>query len=172
LIKVKEKVKLNMNIWAVLENIETGEKRIIKGKNIVTNDGDAYYAQMAAGEAPSDDFDAAASGLRLGSGTATPAKTDTDVQTYINTSLKGLDTGYEKTNDNDTDNTGAAVDSVTWRYSYIAADGPYANIYEGAIVDNRTTPTAALTHFQFAATFSKTTSDTLKVFVNHNMLGV
>jgi hypothetical protein len=47
-----------------------------------------------------------------------------------------------------------------------------SGIIEGAIVDDRTTPTAALTHFLFAASFNKTSSDTLKVFVNHTMNGV
>lgn len=145
---------------------------VVPGLNIVTNDGDLYYAQSIAGETPTDDFDGASSGLRLGSSNTAPTKTDTDVTTFLSGSEHALDAGYEKTNDDDADNTGAAVDSVTWRYSYSTSEGNVSNINEGAIVDDRTTPTAALTHFLFAATFSKTSSDTLKVFVNHNILGV
>lgn len=145
---------------------------VIPGLNVVTNSGDLYYAQSAAGETPTDDFDAAASGLRLGDSNTAPTKSDTDVTNFLAGTGHALDATYEKTNDGDADNTGAAVDTVTWRYSYLTSEGNAVGIEEGAIVDNRTTPTDALTHFLFAALFDKTSSDTLKVFVNHNMLGV
>lgn len=60
---------------------------------------------------------------------------------------------------------------VTWRYSYSTSEGNIASIAELAIVDNRTTPTAALCHALFAASFTKTSSDTLKIFVNHTFTG-
>lgn len=160
-----------MNIVAVLENVHTGERKVIPGKNIVTNDGDKYYAQSACGETPTNDFDGASSGLRLGSDNTTPTKADTDVTTFLSGSGHALDSGYDKTNDADGDNTGAGVDIVTWRYSYTTSEGNVNSIIEGAIVDNITTPTKALTHFLFAASFNKTSSDTLKVFVNHTMNG-
>ena len=40
------------NICAVIKNEITGEKRWWFGSNIVTNDGDIYYAKKAAGETP------------------------------------------------------------------------------------------------------------------------
>ena len=82
------------------------------------------------------------------------------------------DATYPQTDDQDGDNTGAGVDIVTWRYSYTTAQGNVVDIIEGAIVDNDTTPTAALCHFLFAGIFTKTSSDTLKVFVNHTFTGV
>jgi hypothetical protein len=127
---------------------------------------------MACGETPTDDFDAAAAGLRLGSNNTTPTKSDGDVTTFLTGTGHALDATYERTADPDTDNTGAGVDIVTWRFSYTTAEGNANGIIEGAIVDNRTTPTGALTHFLFAAAFDKTSSDTLKVFVNHQMNGV
>ena len=161
------------NVVAVLENVKSGAKKIIHGVNIVTNDGDAYYAQMACGEAPDDDFDGASSGLRLGdTDTPAPGKTDTDVNNFLAGTAHALDATYEQTDDPDTDNTGAGVDIVTWRFSYLTTEGNAVDIIEGAIVDDRTTPTAALTHFLFAAAFTKTSSDTLKVFVNHQFNGV
>ena len=75
------------------------------------------------------------------------------------------------TNDSDGDNTGSGVDIVSWRYSYLTTEGNVSGIIEGAIVDDDTTPTGALTHFLFAASFNKTSSDTLKVFVNHEFAG-
>ena len=161
------------NVVAVLENAKNGSKKIVHGVNIVTNDGDAYYAQSACAETPDDDFDGASSGLRLGSDNTSPTKTDTDVTTFLSGSDHALDATYEKTDDQDTDNTGAGVDIVTWRYSYLTSEGNVDGIIEGAISDVRAGPsTAVLTHFLFAASFNKTSSDTLKVFVNHQFNGV
>ena len=169
----KEWLSVRGNVLAVLLNQGTGERRAIRGHNIVTDKGDKYYAQMACGETPTDDFDATAGGLRLGSGTTpAPGKSDGDVITFLTGSSHALDSTYERTADPDTDNTGAGVDIVTWRYSYLTSEGNVSGINEGAVVDNRTTPTGALCHFFFAAVFSKTSSDTLKVFVNHQMNGV
>lgn len=167
-----ESVRLAGAVLAVLEDVETGELRYIKGHNIVSNDGDAYYAQMATGDTPDDDFDAAGGGLRLGSDNSAPAKGDTDLNTLLAGTQHTLDAGYDTTNDGDSDNTGAGIDIVTWRYSYTTDEGNVTGIVEGAIVDDRTTPTAALTHFTFAAAFDKTSSDTLKIFVNHTFTGV
>jgi hypothetical protein len=159
-------------VIAILRNELLGAELIVPGVNIVTNDGDLYYAQSICAESPTDDFDGAASGLRLGDDNTAPGKTDADVTNFLATSAHALDAGYEKTSDADADNTGAGADIVTWRYSYLTSEGNVAGIIEGAIVDDRTTPTAALTHFLFGGVFTKTSSDTLKVFVNHEVLGV
>ena len=167
-----EKVQIIGKITAVLTNVKTGNKVIIHGVNIVTNSGDTYYAQMVCAEAPDDDFDGASSGIRLGSDNTTPVKTDTDVTTFLAGTAHALGATYEKTDDQDALNTGAGVDIVTWCYGYLTSEGNANGIIEGAIVDNRTTPTAALTHFLFAAAFNKTSDDTLKIFVNHTFNGV
>jgi len=167
-----QEIVLAGKVAAVLRNPFTGMELLIPGVNIVTNDGDTYYAQSAAAETPTNDFNGASSGLRLGSASTAPTKTDTDVTTFLTGTGHALDATYEKTNDGDADNTGAGVDIVTWRYSYLTSEGNATGIAEGAIVDNITTPTAALTHFLFAASFNKTSSDTLKVFVNHTMNGI
>jgi hypothetical protein len=168
-----EQISIVGTVFAVLRDPFLEMELVIPGVNIVTNDGDIYYAQSAAAETPTDDFDGTNSGLRLGDdNTPSPAKTDTDVNNFLAGTGHALDATYEKTNDGDTDNTGAGTDIVTWRYSYTTAEGNASGIIEGAIVDNRTTPTAALTHFLFGASFAKTSSDTLKVFVNHTMNGV
>lgn len=166
-----DQVKILGQITAVLTNQHTGKKRIYKTRNIVTNDGDKYYAQMACGEAPDDDFDAVAAGMRLGTGTTAPDKTDTDCETEDGEGRLDVDAAYPKTNDDDGDNSGAGVDIISWRYSYTTAEGNIADIANGAIVDDRTTPTAALCHYKFAAAFTKTSDDTLKIFVNHEVLG-
>lgn len=170
-IAANEKVSITGRIVAVLENQKTKDRTIIHGVNIVTNDGDTYYAQVACGETPDDDFTDALAGLRLGDDNTTPIKTHTDVTNFLSGTDHACDGTYPMTDDQDGDNSGAGVDIVTWRYSYTTAQGNAVDIIEGAIVDNDTTPTAALTHFLFAGVFTKTSSDTLKVFVNHEFLG-
>lgn len=157
-------------VMAVLQNPALGEQLLIPGINIVTNDGDAYYAQAAAGETPDDDFPSG--GLRLGDDNTTPTKSDTDVTSFLSGSGHAVDGTYPQTDDGDSDNSGAGADIVTWRFSYTTGEGNVSSIIEGAVVDNTTTPTAALSHFLFAASFDKTSSDTLKVFLNHTFNGV
>lgn len=154
------------NVVAVLKGRDDIQ-RLIPGANVVTDDGDQYYAEAAAG-APSW----AVGGMRLGTDNTAPTKSDTDVTSFLSGSGKAMDSGYPKTNDDDTDNTGAGADIVTWRVSYGTGEANGTGIVELAIVDNITTPTKALAHALFSAGFDKTSSDTLKVFVNHTMNGV
>lgn len=140
--------------------------------NIVTDQGDRYYAQLGAVESPTVNFRASGAGLRLGTGSATPGKGDSDVTTFLTGSAHAVKSGYPRTNDSDGDNTGAGVDIVTWTYEYLTSEGNGTGIAEGAIVDDRATPTAAVSHFLFASAFAKTSSDTLKVVVNHQFNGV
>ena len=155
-----------------MENIETGEQQVIPGGNVVTDDGDTYYARSAvSGVFLTTDFSGLNAGLRLGSANTAPGKANTDVLTFLVNTIHAADSGYETVGDTDSDNTGAGVDIVTWRYSYTTAEGNVTTIVEGAIVDNRTTPTKALTRFTFAAAFTKTSTDTLKIFVNHTFNG-
>lgn len=177
--KQLEKIMANENISilgrvvAVLENKKTGKKKIIHGVNIVTDDGDKFYAQSACGEAVDDDFIAGTSGIRLGDDNTPPTKADTDVTNFLAGTNKAIEGTYPKTADADPDNTGSGVDIVTWLYSYTTAQGNAVGIYEGGISDvHAGASTALLTHFLFAAQFNKTSSDTLKVFVNHEFDGV
>lgn len=144
---------------------------IIPGKNIVTNDGDIYYAQISTSTTVTDDFAAAGGRLRLGTGTTAVTKTATDLTTFITGATTALESTYPLVNDADGDNTGAGVDVASWKYAYTTGDFNNSAVAEGAIVDNAT-PTAALTHFLFASTFNKTSTNTLTVFINHTFNGV
>lgn len=156
----------------VIAHIYDGDRlvRTIEGKNIVTNDGDLYYAQMAVGGTTvTDDF--TAGGIRLGTGTTTPAKADTDVETFVTSASKAESAGYPKTNDTDSNNSGGGTDIVTWKFVFAAGDFTGSAIAEGAIVDNITTPTAALCHWKFAATFDVLSTNSVTVFTNHTFNG-
>jgi len=146
---------------------------LIPAHNIVTNDGDTYYAQrMAAGggESPTQTFNTHE--LQTA---GTPGKTSNRSNfTAYGSSTKTNSSGYPKTNDADSDNTGAGVDICTHLADYAKGDTVNSGTISHGIITNPT-PGASeviLTGYAFAAGFSKTSNDTLKVFVNHEALGV
>ena len=76
-------------------------------------------------------------------------------------------------NDGDSDNTGAGTDIITYKVSYTTAEANLADITDGILTNP--SPGASepvITHFEFTASFTKTSADTLKVFINHRMNGV
>lgn len=176
---IQDRCRINGVVHACLIDAKTGKKRYYKTKNIVTNDGDLFYAERAVKTAiPSNfvdgsgDFDGI---MELYNGaSAAPAKTN------IRSNLAGLvgsgkamDSGYPKINDDDTDNPGRAADIITYRVSFLTSEVNGANI-DDVIITNPS-PAAGevlLMHAEFAAPFTKTSSDTLKVWVNHEPLGV
>lgn len=166
--------KKHNNILLVLGKPEG--KVLMAAHNIVTNAGDTYYAQKACGETPTNAF----ANLKLSTANwnaSNPAKTSTtgNIASQISGSNKAVSATYPKTNDGDSDNTGAGADIVTWLFSYAKADFNDPDIDAGAISTSGATLGTAtdplLTAFDLT-TFAKTANDTLKVFVNHEMLGV
>lgn len=146
-------------------------KMLIPAANIVTNDGDRYYAQRMAAESPTNTFRTQYVGT---SGTPTKSSNySTFSAGIIAGSAKTTTAGYPKTDDTDTDNTGAGTDIVTHLAEWAKADFTGTSITIGIITN--ATPGASeplLTGYSFAASFDKTSNDTLKVFVNHEALGV
>ena len=165
----------DLNVCIVKEDSE-GNKSWIYAKNIVTDQGDLYYAQKSAGEVATNNFSGADGRMELRTGTVTPAKTNTynEFTTPVTTSRKIIDSGYPKTADADSDNTGAGTDIVTWRTSWTTADFNATGIIGGCIHIGGESPASAtklLSHYTIAS-FNKTASDTLKIFVNHTFNGV
>lgn len=166
---------LNNNISLVLGKPEG--KVLMLAHNIVTNAGDEYYAEAAAGESVTNNFNS----LYLSTtnwDTGNPAKTSTsdDLATVISGSEKTAATGYPQSDDQDADNTGAKVDAVTWKFSYAKGDFNDSDIDAGAIsvasaTFGGTAGDLLLTAFDLTA-FSKTSNDTLTVYVNHEFSGV
>lgn len=150
---------------------------LIKGKNLVGDQGDLFYAQQGANEAPTNDFTGANGRQELGNGAqGAPGKTDTYSALIgpIVASRKIIDATYPKTNDGDADNTGAATDTVSWLTSWTKADFNDGGITGGVIHNAGASPVggSVLLTYWTITTFAKTADDTLKIFVNHNMLGV
>jgi len=144
-------------------------RTLIPAANIVTNAGDLYYAQLGAEEVSTNAF-----GVQILATAGTPGKAATDDSfTAVAASEKAHDGTYPKTNDGDADNTGAGTDIVSYLTSWTKADFNQLAITHG-IITNASPGVAEpiLTGFAFAASFDKTANDTLKVFINHEMLGV
>ena len=170
------RINPDLNICIVKENQDTGEKTWYHAKNIVTNDGDLYYAQKSVAGTPTSDFGGSDGRMELRTGSATPAKAHvySDVTTPVTASRKIKDSAYPKTADDDSDNTGSGADIVTWRTSWTTSDFNATAIIGGCFHAGGASPASGaklLTHFSITS-LNKTASDTLKIFVNHTFNGV
>jgi len=197
---IKRNVRKDFNIVAVLESPGMGKngstkkrimyadalpeetrietiKKWIRGMNLVTNDGDQYYAERSCGQTPAVPFQDANGRMELGNGAQpTPNKTNTysALASPIAASRKALNAGYPKTNDADPDNTGSGIRIASWLTSWTKADFNAVGITGGVIHDAAGSPVAGslLLTFWTITAFDKTADDTLKIFVNHQFLGV
>jgi hypothetical protein len=169
---------VNTKVVVVLQRAD-GTKETHESKNIVTDAGDLYYAQRGVNTLPTNFttgagvFDGI---MELYNGASSaPAKGNnrSNLAGLATGSGKAMDSTYPKVNDTDPDNTGAGTDIVTYLVSYITSEANASNIAD--VIITNPSPGASeplLMHAEFASAFTKTSSDTLKVFVNHQMNGV
>jgi hypothetical protein len=143
----------------------------ILGHNIVTNEGDKFYAQSACGETPTYAFDRM---YLATAGPDTPAKDDDRSDfTDVAGSEKAKTAGYPKTNDDDSDNTGAGVDIISWLFSYTTGDGNWSSITHAYItIESPGVSEVLLASLKFASSWNKDSNTSAKVFVNHTQNGV
>ena len=184
---INENVRLTGEIVVVLTNVLTGVKRTFVTHNIVTDDGDLYYAERAAlltvgatiSPVPTHFTDANGVPdmiMEMYDNTGgAPAKGNdrSDLGTIVSGSAKAMDSGYPKVGDLDADNTGAGVDIVTYLVSYAKGEANHTDIAD--VILTNPSPGASeklILHAEFDAEFPKTSNDTLKVFINHRMNGV
>lgn len=144
-----------------------------EGSNIVTQVGDQFYGERAAGITSPP---AQITGMRLGTGSVTsgnaPAKTGTGAALtgYLSGSNKALDGGYP------TSSLSSGLRRITYRRTYAAGEATTASAITEAVLVNDTiatdaTSTAANTISRVAVTGvgSKGASDTLTVTWNHDL---
>ena len=93
--------------------------------NLVTNDGEIFYAKQGAGETPSANEDFSTGYFDISTTAYTEAETDTyneyDVSGTgsISGSIQAFTSGYPKTNDTgDADNTGDGTDVVSYAVNF------------------------------------------------------
>jgi hypothetical protein len=142
---------------------------VIPAENIITTAGGVFLAQKSAGESSTNSF------TTWEQGTAgTPGSSATRSSfTAIASSQLAQDSGYPKTNDGDTDNTGAGTSVRTSRASYSAASFNNSAITHAWITNPSPGSSEPLyTGFAWASSINKTSSDTLKVFHNATITGV
>lgn len=146
-----------------------------EGPNLVTQVGDQYYGERAAGIASPP---AQITGMRLGTGSTSggnvPAKTSTGaaLTTYLSGSNKAIDGGFP------TSALNGSSRRIVWKRTYAAGEATTASAITEAVLVNDTiatdaTSTAANTISRIAITGvgSKGASDTLTVTWNHDLLG-
>jgi len=142
--------------------------------NLVTDDGEIFYAKQGAGEDPATNENFQQGRFEIGTIAYAEAEDDTYAEFSANSSAiansrQTFTSGYPKTNDTaDADNTGDAVDAVSYATNYSASSWNDSSVETGCIHDNASpvSGTKLLSVFSFTS-FAKTSSDTLKVFVNH-----
>jgi hypothetical protein len=184
----KEGMKFKEQVIVILKDAKTGKvvKRVEQGPNIVTDYGDEYYAEMGAGEVPSLTF--AIDGMMVVAnsftkGAATFGKTARFSFFVLSPAASysgriAFDSGYPKTSDSDTDNTGRTADAVTYKTTYGTSAANTEIQAIGICQINATTaaaaPTSKLLSFKTlsaAEKVTKTSSQTLVVYINHTFLG-
>ena len=187
---IKDHINIRGQVIAVLTNVKTGKKRTFITHNIVTDAGDLYYAQRGALLTVGSPISPVPTNFTDVNGVPdmimelydnTPANNAPDkaanrsdlLGTLATGSAKVMDATYPRVNDPDGDNVGSGTDIITYRVSYLTSEANLADITD--IILTNPSPGASepvITHAEFAAAFSKTSADTLKVFVNHRMNGV
>ncbi len=176
--KYKEQVIL------VLKDAATG-KVLMRHEcepNIVTHQGDKYYAQRGAASTPTFTFNRGM--LVVAKSYARAATKIASFRDFLGiaTSLTGrqsFDSGYPKTNDSDTDNTGRTADAVTYKRTYTTAQANYTiralGICRTGATSNGAANSRVLASYKTlsaAQTITKTSSQTLVTYINHTFNGV
>lgn len=174
--------KFKEQVVIVTKDATTGRvlQRVELAPNIVTNEGDKYYAQRGAAATPTYTFNA---GMMVVAKSYTVAATKVAtfgrfvVTTY--TGRKAFDATYPKTGDTDSDNTGRTADAVTYKRTYTTSEANYTIKALGICRLNATTASAsslrALLSYKTlsaAQQVTKTSSQTLVVYVNHTFNGI
>ena len=146
-------------------------KGYFEGHNLVTQVGDQYYGERAAGIASPP---AQITGMKLGTGSTAVAKTGAGAAlvTYLSGSNKALDGGFP------TSALNGSSRRIQWKRTYAAGEATTASAITEAVLVNDTiatdaTSTAANTISRVLITGvgSKGASDTLTVTWNHDLLG-
>jgi len=174
--------KFKEQVVIVTKDATTGRvlQRVELAPNIVTNEGDKYYAQRGAAATPTYTFNA---GMMVVAKSYTVAATKVATfGRFVNTTYTGrkaFDATYPKTGDTDSDNTGRTADAVTYKRTYTTSEANYTIKALGICRRNATTAAASASKvllsyktLSSAQQVTKTSSQTLVVYINHTFNGV
>jgi hypothetical protein len=180
--KARERSGIHGNVLLILKDAATGRvEKTVFAENKVTNDGLEYYAESGTNSVPTYTFWAgklalASSYQTLEASGGATATLNMLIFTSGTSGIRNFDSGYPKTNDTDSDNTGAGVRVATYRRTYSTSQANFTIKALGICRNGATTNPAAsatlrkiLNYLTLATAerITKTSSQTLKVFVNH-----
>jgi hypothetical protein len=150
-----------------------GDLEVVTFENLITNVGDEYYNERAAGIAspPSQ-----ITGMQLGTGTTAVAKNGAGaaIVTLVAASLVSIDGGFPTSNNTQ---TGAVANRIQWKTTWNAGVATANNIAEVVLTNQSlATQTAApaaatIARALLSPVVNKGASDTLAVTWNHDALG-
>jgi len=174
---------MRANVLLVLQDATTGKTlKTVHAKNIVTTDGATYYAQMGAGETPTYTF--YTGNLALASSylaAETPSATLGLLTFSTLSGIQAFASTYPTTNDQDSDNTGAGTNVVTYHHLYTTTQANFtikalaitrsSYTIETSVANNSLRKILNYLTLSTAQQITKTSSQVLKVFVNHSFSG-
>lgn len=154
---------------------------VLESFNTVTNVGDRFYSYRGAAEQPTDAHFTSGATIAFdgimelyNGASGAPAKTNdrSDLVGLVSGSAKAIDATYPKSNDSDADNTGKDADADTYKVTYTTGEANASSI-DDVIITNPSPGSSEnlLMHADSLGSFTKTSSDTLVVYVNHQMTG-
>lgn len=150
---------------------EHGRRKLhIVCRNLITQVGDQYYGERAAGIGSPP---AQVSGMRLGTGTTAVAKTGAGaaIVTYVTGSSKAIDGSFP------TSALSGSSRRIQWKTSWAAGEATASGIAEvvitneGTLTDVAGTAANTISRALLSPTVNKGASDTLAVTWNHDLLG-
>lgn len=163
--------------WAELRGEDGELKELVAFKNLITNKGDQYYAERAAGiGSPPGQV----TGMQLGTGGATAAVKTSGagggamIVTLVANSLVAIDGGFPSSNGLQ---SGAVACTIQWKTTWPAGTATANGINE-AVITNQSTGTqtvapvsAVISRAVLGTTVNKGASDSFAITWSHNVLG-
>lgn len=139
-------------------------------KNLITQVGDQYYGERAAGIASPP---AQVTGMQLGTGTTAVAKTSTGagIVTLVAASLVAIDASFP------TSTLSGSSRRIQWKTTWPAGTATANSIAEVALVNQSTgtqtvaPASATMARALLSPTVNKGSNDTLAITWNHDLLG-
>lgn len=150
-----------------------GDLQVVSFRNLITNAGDEYYAERAAGIASPP---AQATGMQLGTGTTAVAKNGAGgaMVTLVASSLVAIDGGFPTSNGIQ---SGATACRIAWRVTW-AAGVATANSIAEVVLTNQSVGTqtavpaaACIARALLSPVVNKASGDTLAITWNNDLLG-
>lgn len=138
--------------------------------NLITQIGDQYYAERAAGIASPP---AQVTGMKLGGGSTAPAKTGAGAAlvTYLANSHQAIDAGYPQSS------IPASARRITWKTTWAAGKATTASaitevvLVNDALADATSAASATISRALVTGISSKGAADSLVITWSHDQLG-